>query len=83
MERRLEIKESAFSQFSLKCGATPAVKATIRTHLKRLATEPENGYPIPFNQPWFYQSRVDQYRIHYTFDDYKVEVLYIGKPGVC
>lgn len=75
--------ESALSRFSRKCGADAATKALIKAELKKLKTNSELGYPVPFTESLFHQLPVGDYRIHYQIFPDQIIVLYMGKLGVC
>lgn len=84
MARHVYVQFSAILHFNARCGASPEVKAKIRAKLKELAEDPENlGYKVPFIIPTFYQTSIDDYKIHYIFNSLELTVLYIGILGVC
>ena len=46
--------------------------------LRDLTANPMLGYPVAFTNPRFYRIDVGRLRVHYVFDDRKVEVSYMG-----
>ena len=57
---------------------TGAEREAIRTVLAELSTDISRGYRIAFVNPLTYRIDVGRFRIHFRFNDRKVEVAFIG-----
>jgi mRNA-degrading endonuclease RelE of RelBE toxin-antitoxin system len=57
---------------------TDAERDAIRTVLAELSTDISRGYRIAFVNPSTYRIDVGRFRIHFRFNDRKLEVGFIG-----
>lgn len=83
MARRIWFKEGVFAAFVGGCKSDDLTDAKIRSELETLSEHPERGFKIPFSHPLFYQLPIDEYLVHYLFDEKQIQILYLGIPGRC